>query len=503
VRPSGGEDTLIAEVTLRNAGSRAASATLCFGTSTHPARSYGAERVHLPSTAGPHSALRPLGMTALLECERPAPGAVAHYLEPSGSDPAVTTTERLLLIPLACRLNSAVPWRVSMFGSPERPWRLASLQSAQGETGWTASTRVTLEPGQEWTEKFFLFIHSGDADVAWQAFHRLAHADPLPPIAWLDDVKVHYYDYLSPAGPEGRRGNGYERDAALFRQFSIGLATQHGYYPVWGDYIHPDRKTWRAMPSDARGPVEMSIDRIRERCRLARAGGAKAAIYLHTAGFDPTARAAGRLADAVMVNASGKRETSYPWDGPDISAPNSAWIMSMASPDWRRYLLEQAQWIMELIAPDAIVVDETFAGLGYDHHPDRRGPISPHMIGWVKDLRRLLRNFGSAKALLTSDCCLGSFSLWADAEGGDHAYGGNLLGAAEYRRAPVRYLAALGPKPWLPCAWQTQLLWDQQMDLARKTGASVGIGNGWIEFSGLAGLPPNFRRKVLSDVATL
>jgi hypothetical protein len=503
VRPSGNEDTLIAEVTLRNTGSQTESGTLCFGTSTHPARSYGAERVHLPSTAGPHSALRPLGMKALLECERAAPGAAAYYLEPSRSEPEVTTTDRLLLIPLACRLNGAVPWRVSMFGSPERPWKLASTESAQGETGWLASTRVTLQPGQEVRERLFLFIHTGGADVAWEAFHRLAHVDPLRPISWLEDVKVHYYDFLSPDGPDGKRGNGYDRDAAHFREFSVGLATQHGYYPVWGDYIYPDRKTWRAMPSDAKGSVEMSIDKIGDRCRMARAGGAKAAIYLHTAGFDPMARAARRLSDSVMVGADGKRQTSFPWDGPDISAPNSAWFMSMTSPDWRRYLLEQAQWIMELIAPDAIVVDETFAGLGYDYHPDRKGPISPHMIGWVKDMRRLLRSFGPDKALLTSDACLGSFVLWADAEGGDHAYGGNLLGAEEYRRVPVRYLAALGKKPWLPCAWQVQLMWEQQMDLARKTGAAVGIGNGWIEYAGIAGMPPDFRRKALHDIATL
>jgi len=72
-----------------------------------------------------------------------------------------------------------------------------------------------------------------------------------------------------------------------------------------------------------------------------------------------------------------------------------------------------------------------------------------------------------------------------------------------YRRTPVRYLAALGNKPWIPCAWNTQSLWDQQMDLARKTGAAVGIGNGWIEYAGLAGLPPQFRRKALADIATL
>ncbi len=501
VRGTGGEDALEATVTLRNTGTRSETQTLTFATSTHPVRTYGAERVHFPLNAGPHQQLKPLGMTALLECDQPAPRNFAYYLEPAGSDPKTTTTPRLLLIPLACRHNPAVPWKVSLFGTPERPWKLASVDTSQGETGWTASTRITLQPGESITEKFYLLIHSGGPEVAWQAFHQLAHPDPLTPIAWLDDVKVHYYDYLSPGGAGGKRGLGYEEDAAHFRECQVGLATQHGYYPVWGDFIHPDRKTWLAMPSDAQGPVEMSLEKLRERCRLARSAGAKAALYLHAGGFDPTSRAARQLEDAVQIGPDGKRQI-YAWDGPDIAVANASWSMSMAAPEWRKYLLQQAQWIMELINPDAIVVDETFAGLGYDHHPSRKGIISPHMIQWTRDLRKLLRGFGPDKALLTSDCSLSSFVMWADAEGGDHVYS-SMLGAAAYRRAPVRYLSALGRRPWIPCAWNTQSLWAEQMDFARKTGAAVGVGNGWIEFAGLAGLPPALRRKMIADINTL
>ena len=31
-----------------------------------------------------------------------------------------------------------------------------------------------------------------------------------------------------------RRGNGYEADPPFFRQFRVGLATQHGWYTWWG-----------------------------------------------------------------------------------------------------------------------------------------------------------------------------------------------------------------------------------------------------------------------------
>lgn len=78
VRPAGGETVLVAEVTLRNAGTHTETVALSFATSAHPARSYGAEHIHLPLTAGPHSDLRDLGMTELWECERQSSGTVAH-----------------------------------------------------------------------------------------------------------------------------------------------------------------------------------------------------------------------------------------------------------------------------------------------------------------------------------------------------------------------------------------------------------------------------------------
>src|SRR5690606_12481489 len=111
------------------------------------------------------------------------------------------------------------------------------------------------------------------------------------------------------------------------------------------------------------------------------------------------------------------RTMHFPWDGPDMEG--QAAFMSIASDDWADHLLRQAQWVMELLAPDAIVVDETFAGIGYDHHLDHRGPCSTRMIRFMQRLREIIKAFGDDKALLTSDCGMAAFSLWADGEGGD------------------------------------------------------------------------------------
>jgi len=49
---------------------------------------------------------------------------------------------------------------------------------------------------------------------------------------------------------------------------------------------------------------------------------------------------------------------------------------------------------MDILQPDAICMDETFAGIGYDDAPDRTGPLSPYAIRFFQDMRALIRSFG-------------------------------------------------------------------------------------------------------------
>jgi hypothetical protein len=41
------------------------------------------------------------------------------------------------------------------------------------------------------------------------------------------------------------------------------------------------------------------------------------------------------------------------------------------------------------------------------------------------------------------------------------------------------------------------------LDLARKCGAGVGVSNGWLEYSGLAHLAPDVRKRMIADIAVL
>jgi len=120
----------------------------------------------------------------------------------------------------------------------------------------------------------------------------------------------------------------------------------------------------------------------------------------------------------------------------------------------------------------------------------------------MRRLRAVVRSCGPDKALFASDCSMGNSCLWGEGEGGDHCYD-RLLGHVLYRKPPIRYLAALGSKPWLPCAWLYRTLWPEQVDLARKVGAAVGETNGWGDGFGLTRLPQDAKTQMLRDIESL
>ncbi len=501
-----GEDLLEATLTLRNESSVAQAVEVGFASSVHLGAEASELRVYLPLNAAGLTGdqrFAALGVADFLrDCNQVLrPGAIrCHYLEPAASFPEQRETQAQILAPVVDLYSRMSSRRVGFFTPSDQPRQFQIILDAEGKPGWRCGRGVVLPPGAMVKERAWLLLHHGDAEVAWRAFHRFAHREEHSAIDWVREFKVHYYDFLSSAaGKNGRRGDGYEAAIPLFRKFRVGLATQHGYYPTLGDYIHPDRKAWRAMRGDKQGAVEMSIAMIQDRLQATRQNGAKAAIYLHPVLFDDATPFFEKMKDCVLVGADGE-PVPFPWQGPDTVGRN--WRASLASPEWREHLLQQTAWIMEILQPDAICVDETFAGIGYDHHPNHPGPTSAAAIDWHRDLRSLVRSFGSDRAVFTSDCSMSPFVLWADGEVGDHAYPGS-LGNPLYRQEPVRYLAALGEKPWRPCAWHFTKMWNLQMKLARQVGSGVGVANGWLEYTGLHGLTEDRRTRLLADIESL
>ena len=424
----------------------------------------------------------------------------AFYLEPAASRPEVRTTERPLLVPLVQWFQQGVALRTTLFADLELPWcfRYESFLSDRLPV-WSATTQVQLAAHETREVKAWLNVADDDGRQGWAAFHQHAAPSLGPAASWPAQTQVHYYDYLSAEQPGKPRGGGYDVDVAHFKRFGVGMATQHAYYPSIGDFIRPDRERWQAMRGTGCVPAEMSLQLMRDRVARTRAAGSRATVYIHQALFDSSSDLYPALRDEVMVGPDGHR-IAFPWSGPDTVGQN--FHMSMASPVWQEHLLDQVRLIMELIDPDGIVIDETFAGLGYDYHPDRRGPVSAHMIRFIKRMRELVRSFGDDKALFSSDCGYSSFGLWCDGEAGDHAYGG-ILGQPLYRREIGGYASVLGPRRWLPGAWHWTYHWEDQMDLARRCGAGVGVSNGWYEYTGLSRVPKSIENRILEDIRTL
>lgn len=501
-----GEDLLEATLVIRNESDRPQQIETVFATSAQPDPAALTQQVYLPLTAaGVNGDKRfaALGVKEFLkDCRQSVgPGEFqCHYLEPMSSYPDERKTKALLLAPVVELDAPATNRRIALFTPSDQPVKFSAKTTADGRRVWQAGRVVTVAAGATLQQRCWLMIHRGDASVAWKAFHRFGHHEDHPPIAWTREFKVHYYDFLSAAAGNNKpRGGGYDADMARFREYRVGLATQHGYYPYLGDYIHPDRKSWQAMLGDKQRPVAMSLDKMRARIRATRATGAKAGVYIHPVLFDDAGPGFTKLRDSVLVDAEGQ-QVRFPWQGPDTAGRN--WRASLSSPQWTEHLLQQAEWIMELLQPDAICVDETFAGLGYDHHPDRSGPMSAAAIDWQRKLRTLVRSYGDDRAVFTSDCSMSPFVQWADGEVGDHAYA-PLLGNPLYAQEPVRYLAALGDKPWRPCAWHWQGMWQDQMRLARQVGAGVGVSNGWVEFTGLTSVDQTSKARYMADIASL
>ena len=502
-----GENVLQATLTIKNVSDRPQQIEATFITSASPSPRTTDQHLYLPLNAAGLSGdkrFMELGVKEFLkDCNHIIDSAEfqCHYLEPQASYPDQVQTKALLLSPVIDMKQQSKPWHVALFTTSDQPARFHSTIGSDKQHIWQVGQVITVPAGGIIKQRCWLMIHCGDAKTAWRAFHRFGHHEKYPPISWIHDFKVHYYDFLSSAaGKNGHRGDGYDAAVPWFKPFHVGMATQHGYYPCMGDHIYPDRKSWLAMQGDKQGAAKMSIEKIKARIKATRQAGARAAIYMHLTAMDDSSQVFyPKLASARRIDSNGE-PMKYGWNGPDVKG--GLWWMSVASPEWRAHLLQQAAWIMDIFKPDAICMDETFSGIGYDYNTGHRNSISPKAIPFFKELHSLVRSFGRDKALFTSDCSMSGFSLWADGEVGDHAYP-NLLGNPLYHQEPVRYLAALGDKPWRPCAWHFRHMWKHQIALARQVGSGVGVSNGWIEYSGLHGLPDDERQRLIRDIEIL
>jgi hypothetical protein len=333
---AGPEDLLEASLILTNSSDRPAEVLAGFLSGVRPCPNPAEQELYVPLSAASLGDKEGDPRGRLKDCRQTVgtAGFLCHYLEPRASDPRATTTRAALLVPVVDVSAGGSPCHVAFFGTSTEP---LYLESAKGEASraWRIARRVRLEPGASHTVRAFLLLHAGDAHTAWAAFHRFGHVEDYPALAWPRSVRVHYYDFLSPVEANGRRGGGYDLDCKHFAEFRVGMATQHGYYLPYGDFVHPDRKEWRSAPSDPAGSVVMSIEKVKARVAATRKAGARPAIYMHYTILDEGSPLFESMRDAILVDAQGN-PVVFGWEGPDVI--KKTWRMSHNAPQWREHL---------------------------------------------------------------------------------------------------------------------------------------------------------------------
>ncbi len=370
---------------------------------------------------------------------------------------------------------------------------------------WTYPASVGLESGPE-SRSVSLILHEGTPADAVAQFYRTALPDVPPGPAWLHDIAMVDYDYLSDGG------RGWFRDIdALSAAIPVEdrakvLLCLHGWYDFVGRYTF-DRSTkkldasWTAFsnypnvkkdfPSNV--PVAMTRQDLHNRLAYARSRGFRVGLY---------------FADG-MNGGDGLPDIYAPervlrwggWQGPDTKG--KTYVQNPLAPEVRGFFLDYAKALLEEYGKDldALVWDETFhvgeGSLGSDAAP---GYADRAMMRLTKDITAEVRAFsrrtGRELAFLASDC-IGVFN-WVTkppyALVADGTY-------QDTHCAPEAWSYGVFPNfrnvLW-SCNWEPVTHWDYTEFGVRDYQTPVAISNGWGDYCGFADMSPAMKKKVLA-----
>jgi hypothetical protein len=368
-----------------------------------------------------------------------------------------------------------------------------------------AGSKVPLSAGKTETRKFGVWL-CGNADAAKaqkgsiafsapDAFFRQMLPETPPGPAWLHEIAMVGYDFLSDGG------EGWERDVrelarlltpAERRRVALCL---HGWYDTLGGYSFDDaRKTikpqWTAMARTRNVP--MGQDGVRRRLKLARGLGFRTLLYFAD-GMIQDEGAPSYRADWDLVTIDGKRFSG--WTGPDTWG--RTYVRNPAHPEVFRWHQDYLAALLAAFGPDVdgFVWDETF------HVPACTISLRPRpaycdraMFELVKKLTEQVEAVDPQKVFLVSDSpndkrTIPGYAMVAD---GTYQDSGCWMGAWPYG------LFSNWRNTLWSCNWGSLSRFEKTKKSVERYGAPVAISNGWVDDRGPSEWTPAEREKILA-----
>jgi len=370
---------------------------------------------------------------------------------------------------------------------------------------WTYPKSVGLE-GRRESRLISIIFHSGTPDEALAEFFNAALGDVPPGPAWLHDIAMVDYDYLSDGG------RGWFKDIdALAAAISEPdrqkvLLCLHGWYDFVGRYCFDRAKgklenEWTAFSNYANvkdrfpnsEPVRLTLRKMHERLAYARSRGFRVALY-----FADGMNAGDGVADIYRPE-----HVLYwgGWQGPDTWG--KTYVQNPLCPEVRSFFLDYIKVLLREYGNDvdALVWDETFhvpeANLGNEAFSGYADRVMMHL---VKDLTAEVRAFnqraGRELAFLASDC-IGVFNWVTKAPYAlvaDGTYQDSHCAPESWSYGTIPNLRNV---LW-SCNWSPVSRWDYTEFGVRNYQAAVAISNGYGDDTGFAEMSTEMRHKVLA-----
>ncbi len=352
---------------------------------------------------------------------------------------------------------------------------------------------------------FGLYLHDLTAETALDGFFRYGIENSPPGPAWLHDIAMAHYDFLS------ENGEGWFRDidrlAELFgaedrRRIALTL---HGWYDFLGRYCFSGKakgfdKTWTVM----RGGEgrEMSLREIHRRIAYAKESGFRVLLY-YADGLAIDSAAPNYDASLVFREPDGALRTHY-WSGPDTAA--QTYIMDPLHPRVQDFF---RSYMAALLAEfggeiDGLNWDETFSmKVGDISRGENAGYASRAFMLLSKELREMVKACSAEIAFMASDCTQLSLPQEDGSTWSVNAAQNALVFDGTYQDShcyPAAWQYGLFPNYrnvlW-SCNWKPVENFEWTKMGVRAFGAPVAISNGWGENRGVSHYSGDEIRKLI------